>query len=301
MKTRIWSTADSEQTLILQDGRKLGFAEYGDLNGFPIIGLHGTPGSRLWFIGNDETAVDLGVRLITVDRPGYGLSTPLSKRTLLDFNKDLDQLISHLGVSRCSIFGVSGGGAYALAYASHETAPIYKAGLVASIYEFENGKPPSDMCRPNRVAFYLARRFPWLLRYSYQQQKKLIDTNPQLYVSSVQKTLGHLAYSDQQLLKDESMVASMLLQFREAFRHSATEAAHELRMMSQPWGIPYEQIAVPVEIWHGSEDTLSPIRGMEKFHQILPDSNFHVVPGKGHFLDEEAVIWQDILATLKPI
>ncbi|WP_273565855.1 alpha/beta fold hydrolase [Maribacter halichondriae] len=49
---------------------------YGDLCGFPIIALHGTPGSRLWFIKDDPIAKSLCIKLITVDRPGFGLSDP---------------------------------------------------------------------------------------------------------------------------------------------------------------------------------------------------------------------------------
>lgn len=62
--------------ILLKDGRKLGVAQFGGIGGYPILAFHGTPGSRIWFKGDDKISHSLGIRLITVDRPGYGLSDP---------------------------------------------------------------------------------------------------------------------------------------------------------------------------------------------------------------------------------
>jgi pimeloyl-ACP methyl ester carboxylesterase len=56
-------------------GRELAWTEFGVREGAPIVVLHGSPGSGYDFEGVSETAVRKGVRLIAVDRPGYGLST----------------------------------------------------------------------------------------------------------------------------------------------------------------------------------------------------------------------------------
>jgi len=67
------------KSLILKDGRYLGYIEYGD--GFPIFYFHGTPGSRFEaeYLSGKE-----GVRIIGVDRPGIGISRYKKNRTLLD-------------------------------------------------------------------------------------------------------------------------------------------------------------------------------------------------------------------------
>ena len=54
------------------DGRTLLFAEWGDRDGFPVFALHGTPGSRLLRHWDESKYVDVGARVITYDRPGYG-------------------------------------------------------------------------------------------------------------------------------------------------------------------------------------------------------------------------------------
>jgi len=76
----IYSTAMhrmSDGTIRLKDGRLLGYAEYGDRQGRPVFFFHGTPGSRRMRHPDDQMAKAARVRLITVDRPGYGTSDSL--------------------------------------------------------------------------------------------------------------------------------------------------------------------------------------------------------------------------------
>ena len=62
------------KTLTLKDGRTLGYAEYGEPTGTPIVGFHGMPGSRLVLMSIEKAALASGARLIAPDRPGYGIS-----------------------------------------------------------------------------------------------------------------------------------------------------------------------------------------------------------------------------------
>ena len=289
-----------EEFILLKDGRRLGYKEYGAKNGFPILALHGTPGSRVWFTENDPISMELDIRLITIDRSGYGLSDEKKNRTIIDFNEDIDHIVHQLELDKFSIFGVSGGGAYALAYASKQNSKIAKVGTVASAYEFEKGKTPRDMCKANRMAFYMAKRLPWLLRFNYKQQRKLLYARPDLYQESIQKHIGHLCISDQEVAKNSETAESMALHFREAFRNSAVEAVQELRLLGDNWGVDFSQITAQVEVWHGEEDTLSPISGMKTFLKRIPNTHSNFIKGKGHFLDEDIDIWKRILESLVP-
>lgn len=86
----------ASSTFTLPDGRKLGYAQYGSLTGRPILYQHGLPGSRFEASAWDDMGKELGARLIAIDRPGYGWSTPHAGRTLLDWPKDLEKLADHL-------------------------------------------------------------------------------------------------------------------------------------------------------------------------------------------------------------
>jgi len=96
----------------LPDGRNLAWAEYGDPAGTPVVYIDGTPGTRLAHPPDEALA---GVRLITFDRPGYGLSTPDPRPTLLGVADAVGALASSLGITRFGVLGFSGGAPYAVA------------------------------------------------------------------------------------------------------------------------------------------------------------------------------------------
>jgi pimeloyl-ACP methyl ester carboxylesterase len=100
----------TSQTITLGDGRTLGYAEFGPKDGFPIFHLHGVPGSRFEGKFFESAAFEHNARIITVDRPGVGISSPQPGRTALDHAKDIQSLASHLGISTFSVVGVSGAG-----------------------------------------------------------------------------------------------------------------------------------------------------------------------------------------------
>ena len=193
---------------ILSDGRKLGFIEYGDLQGYPIFAFHGLPGSRIWFKKDDEESKILGIRLITVDRPGFGNSDQKPDRTFLQFSDDIYELSQSLDLEKYSVFGVSGGGVYAAACAYKYPDLIHKAGLISTVNQFKNGKPPKEMAFQNRIAFTLARRFPWLLTFLLNQQKKLMDNRPEKHVKSLRINIKHLCQSDREIMTKRKMQKS---------------------------------------------------------------------------------------------
>ncbi len=94
----------TSSTFTLPCGRKLGYAEYGSPTGYPILYLHGLPGARIEAARHDDLGRELGARIIGVDRPGIGWSSPHPNRTLLDFPKDLECLAEHLGLDRYSVW-----------------------------------------------------------------------------------------------------------------------------------------------------------------------------------------------------
>lgn len=116
-KCRFRLDNDSSDTLTLPDGRKFGYAQYGSPTGQPIFYLHVLPGSRIEAAFFHDMGLKLDARIIGVDRPGIGWSSPQPERTLLDHPKDLEQLAKHLELDEYSILAISGGGPYALACA----------------------------------------------------------------------------------------------------------------------------------------------------------------------------------------
>ena len=101
----------------LTDGRMLAFDDVGNPDGFPVVYQSWWMHGRLGRHPDDSLAADAGLRLVSVDRPGYGGSTPLAVRTMRGSADDTEQLVDHLGIDRFALLGRSGGGLHALAAA----------------------------------------------------------------------------------------------------------------------------------------------------------------------------------------
>ena len=75
------------QSLAIQDGRTLACPEAGDPDGRLVIHNHGGPSSRLEAHLLAESASKNRLRLIGVDRPGIGQSSPQKEPQLLGLGR----------------------------------------------------------------------------------------------------------------------------------------------------------------------------------------------------------------------
>ena len=103
-------TAATTATTSTADGRTLAYCEWGDPQGAPVFSLHGTPGSRITRHPDNEVYRRAGVRCITYDRAGYGLSTRLHGRSTAHAAADVAAIADALGIARFAVTGGSGGG-----------------------------------------------------------------------------------------------------------------------------------------------------------------------------------------------
>ena len=286
-------------TMTLRDGRKLGFSTYGDKKGLPLFLFHGTPGSRIWFLEDDPIAHKLGFYLIAPDRPGFGLSDPKPNRHLIDYTSDIIELADYLHIDTFSVLGVSGGGAFAAAVAHELPNRVNQCVLVSSATPFINGKPPKDMSKENRLAFFLSKHLPFLLKLANNAQKKLLETNPEKYKATLKKGGKHLSDWDNKTLLDDDVLEATVIQNKEAYRQGVDEALYESKLLTKEWGFALENIQVPIQIWHGEEDTLSPISEVKKIAKRFSNSDTHYIKNGGHFLTESDEIWTSILTNIK--
>lgn len=286
-------------TMVLQDGRKLGFATYGDKNGQPVFLLHGTPGSRIWFLEDDPIAYELGFYFIATDRPGFGLSDPHPNRSLIDYAADLAQLADFLEIDTFSVLGVSGGGAFATAIAHKLPKRVNTCVLVSTATPFINGKPPKDMAKENRLAFLFTKYAPFILKFSSNVQKKMLETNPEKYKAMLKKGGKHLPEWDNAMLRRDDVLEATVIQNLETYRQGVDETHHESKLLTKDWGFAFESIHVPVHIWHGEADSLSPISEVKKIAKRFPNCTTHYIKNGGHFLTESDDVWTSILTTIK--
>jgi len=208
--------------LTLKDGRRLAYAEYGDPQGKPLFFFHGMPGSRLEGKLADPAAKKLGVRVIAADRPGYGLSDFVPRRTFLDWPADVVALAGALGIERFAVAGVSGGGPYVAACALKIPERLAAAGIIAGVSPFDVPDATVGMSQGNRFLFGLARRFPWLVRPPIALMGMLARRFPDRMMRTMIRSMPE---PDQAALADPQMLAIFKKDSVEAFRSGSRGAA----------------------------------------------------------------------------
>ncbi len=102
----------SDHNFTLKNGLTLGYAEHGDPQGVPMFYFHGWPSARVQGGLMDAVAKKYGLRLISPDRPGIGLSDYQPNRRLADWPELMEQLAAHVGAKKFHLMGWSGGGPY---------------------------------------------------------------------------------------------------------------------------------------------------------------------------------------------
>lgn len=129
------------QTLTLRDGRRLGYAEWGDLDGVPVFFFGGSGNARFMRFPDDSIITQIGIHLYTFDRPGMGMSTRQTERRLLNWAEDIRDFSQQKGISRFAIIAISQGGPYGLAcaYALHNRTMQENARALGEKIRAEDG------------------------------------------------------------------------------------------------------------------------------------------------------------------
>ena len=291
---------EGSATLTLPDGRKIGYAQYGHPNGKPIISLHGILGSRLESALFDADAKALGARIIAIERPGMGLSSPdprpLKERRVLDHSRDVEALAEHLQLGEYSVLGTSGGGPYALACAHSLPSSASKPGLRAVAIVTGLGLPDMSQSWPAPVVFlnkHLDLRWAmrWIFARSPAWQPNLSDEEKMEAVrQSFDLRKAHPADAGTARRADyPDMVRLFLCSAREAVAQGWDGFVDESAVLSKDPGFRVQDIRadLPVQLWCGTDDTnVSPKAGEETAQRLRAGGNakveLHVEAGETH-------------------
>jgi len=269
------------QVLKLKDGRNLGYAEFGDLNGTPIFHFHGYVGSRLEAKLIAEKVKEHGIRVISVERPGLGLSDFQPDRTLLDWPDDIIELADHLGLEKFAIEGMSGGGPYAAVCAYKIPERLTCCGIIAGMGPIDMGT--KGMMRSNRMLFFFARRMPFLLKVIMKGQMKAFN-NPEKIQKAMDKSAKKLPEPDRKLMEDAKFLNLMIEEIKEAFRSGVEGAVHEGKIYARPWGFDLKDISpdLQVYLWHGELDVNVSISMGRKMCEMIPKCDCKFFPDDAH-------------------
>ncbi|RJL31762.1 alpha/beta fold hydrolase [Bailinhaonella thermotolerans] len=271
----------------LEDGRQLGWAQWGPEDGTPVLFFSGSAMGRSLGFGGDVLG-RLGVRLISVDRPGLGSSDADPERSLTDWAADVSQLVDGLGLTGARGVGFSHGAPFTLVCAA---AGVLSAAAVVSGLD--------ELSRPELAP---------LLDPDVAELVRLAAADPAAF------EVSFTSHADADMLwgvierfspqRDMEIYAHPA--FEPAYRRSLTEGfsqgaagyARDLTLAYRPWPFDVADITVPVDLWYGGHDpgsVHSPDHGATLAARI-PKARRHVIPDSGG-----AILWthaEDILRTL---
>ena len=274
------------KTIQLSDGRTLAYLEVGDPEGRPVFYFHGSPGSRLAGLLFDDLNRQLGIRMITLDRPGYGLSDFQEDRTYLDWPDDVSELADHLGIDRFAALGWSTGGPYAAAVAHEIPERLTVAAIVDGEAPYASDDFPQSALTGdtlagsgvNKLFIWSANNGPWLMRTLFRMYRIMLFRDPAGFVED--------AGGIDMLAKDKQFFTSSVYSAEqvEAFRQGAEGITRDLTIERLDWPFELEDIHAPtVLVFHGEEDPgLHPGIGEYVYKRIPSCDEPTIYPGEGH-------------------
>jgi pimeloyl-ACP methyl ester carboxylesterase len=265
--------------LRLPDGRVLGYAEYGDPVGRPLVFLHGFPGSRLAAAVLDEEARLSGVRVVAPERPGLGLSSPRPGRSLLDHAQDVRALADTLEIDRFAVLGESGGGPYALACAHELAKRIGCAAVVCGLGPVACPGATTGIARKERLGYMIARRAPLLAGRALVPVAGFARRWPQQFLRI---TRWELEEADRDALAG-ALGELVAADFAEAFRQGGDGVGQELALLFRPWPFDPSAIRVPVLFFHGARDRTVSSAVAQELTGAVPGSRLRLYGRDGHF------------------
>jgi pimeloyl-ACP methyl ester carboxylesterase len=247
-----------------KNGTMLAGQCWGDPAGRPVVLMHGMPGSRLGPRPRGRVLERLGVRLISYDRPGYGLSDRRPGRTIAESADDVTRIADHLGLDRFAVVGRSGGGPHALGSAAMLRGRVDRVALLVS------SAPPdaSGLRWEEGLADVNADDFADVERsvatapvgtvaedVGLSSRAELIRQDPETLIRML---LPELAASDRRVVEDRAMRNLLTESYREAVRQGAAGWIDDIVALRSPWDFKFDEVECPVLLWHGGDDRFSP-------------------------------------------
>ena len=247
--------AEAAQYAKAPDGSVLAYTETGDLCGDPVFMMHGTPGSRKGPLPKASLLYRAGIRLITYDRPGYGLSTWGDAERRMrpgDSAVHVAAIADEIGIDKFVVAGRSGGARHALACLAELPDRVMAGGILAGPAPegiFEDIDQHAGEAAENVETFTVMP--------DSEKQEKYTRLARQIRKYGGMAMLGYLASQlqpdDRRIIVGHRLVAPLIKTYEEAIRCGSNGWLYDLAG-AEDWGFDPENIEQKVKIWHGPDD-----------------------------------------------
>jgi pimeloyl-ACP methyl ester carboxylesterase len=264
-----------------RDGRDLAVGAADVPDGFPLLLHAGSPGSRVLSEARVELAAEHGFRLLSYDRPGYGLSTSRPGRRVADGAADAAAIADAFGYDRFVTWGFSGGGPFALACAALIPGRVAAACVFASLgprgrpgLDFAAGRPPKFS---DEIDLFFTDQDAARRKYHDEGVEFLAaSSRPEFWMELWGDRAGTDVAHGQELAED---LASNM---DEAARQGDLGWWEDWGAYLHPWGFDLGDISCPVQLWHGEQDNAAPVVHGRWLADQLHTAEVHILAGEDH-------------------
>ena len=282
------------QSISIEDGRTLCFAEWGDPDGFPVFALHGTPGGRLDRHPDESRYAAAGARVITYDRPGYGASSRMPGRIVVDCVPDIAAIADHLGIDTFSVTGGSGGGPHSLAVAARMPDRVARARCAVGVapfglpdFDFFDGMDPLNVTEFGWAVEGEARLVPELERELHEMGDRVAADPATVFGDD-----WGLDEADRAVMGRPDMAVVITESTEDLVRGGVWGWVDDSLAFTVPWGFDVSEISIPVEVRYGARDVLVPAAHGAWLGRNVPNAIVVVEEGEGHMGDPDKIVDQ---------
>ncbi len=285
-------------TITLADGRAYAFEEWGDPDGELLFWLHGTPGGRFGRHPDLSLWSGLGLRVVTVDRPGYGESAPLPGRAVAHVAADVAAVADHLDAGRFAVLGASGGGPHALAVAALLGDRV-RACVPACSAAPTNDQEENSQVEINRESSRVMKeqgRPGMIRRLSTLREQILADP-----LGGLLAQLPDAPQADQEWFSRPAVQQMMAEAMTDALQPGVDGWVDDsMSLIHDPWGFHPGAIRCPTHFWHSDDDANAPLSAVQRVVSAVPGAWLTTWHGQGHSAPSRNAeqVLTDLVATL---
>ncbi|KZK96787.1 alpha/beta hydrolase [Pseudovibrio sp. Ad26] len=273
-----------EGTIILPGDRALAWSEWGDAEGLPVIVCQGAGMASAIPFG-EQTAKDLGLRVLSVDRPGLGKSGADPEKNFESWAEDIKELLDFVKADQAFAIGFSQGAPFALALAA--------SGLVDGV-AIVSGQ--DELAFPDMFA-KLPDELKGMVSLACDDPDRLeADITGMATADWLWQMIeGMSGEEDRAFYASASFAPLYCDALASGFAQGAAGYARDTRLAMGRWSFNVENIKQDVQLWYGLKDT-SPVHSPDFGSTLatrLSCSELHQIAEEG-----SAILWTQADAIL---
>jgi len=282
----------TDRVLALRDGRTLGYSEFGDPGGAPVLNCHG---GLLCRFDVEPCATELGAlgaRVISPDRPGVGTSDRKPGRATVDWADDARELLDALGLDRVAVMGWSLGGQYAAAVAAQLGDRVTRTAIIAGCPPLDDDTTFAELNRLDQRLARMSQRHAAVARTTFGAMSWFGRHAPERFGKlEARRSRG----ADRAVLTENAEWLGRAT--GEGCRQPAG-MVDEYRAFVGPWGFALADVAVPVRVYQGRADDLVPSAWAERIAGSIPGAQVTMYDDEGHLIaiSHRAEVVGDLIA-----